>query len=84
METNTSRRFHQRSVITPLSEPRDSVDEWLTPEELAADLERTVGTLQNWRSQKRGPAYARWGKSVRYRLRDVEAWKRSTLVSTSR
>ena len=38
----------------------------LTPEEAAALLRVTPATLGYWRKQKRGPAYVKIGRRVRY------------------
>jgi len=32
------------------------------------------GTLCNWRTKKKGPAFIRVGGSVRYALSDLETW----------
>lgn len=58
---------------TPPSIVRDS---YLTPDQLAAYLDGavTIGTLRNWRSDGRGPAFIRIGRDVRYRIDDVDAW----------
>ena len=34
-------------------------------------LGHSVKTLQNWRTLRRGPAYLKCGRSVRYRLGDL-------------
>lgn len=51
----------------------------LTPPlaEAAAALALGVsrGTLRNWRSQRKGPAYARLGRSIRYDAADLLAWR---------
>jgi len=31
-------------------------------------------TLQKWRAQRRGPAHAKLGARVRYRVADLDAW----------
>lgn len=52
----------------------------LKPEELIALLKERLGvsftiqTLANWRVAKRGPAYLKIGRAVRYNISDVEAW----------
>lgn len=33
-----------------------------------------IGTLANWRYQRRGPAFVRVGRHVRYRAEDVGEW----------
>jgi excisionase family DNA binding protein len=52
----------------------DVEDRLLWPDEVAELLGVPVGTLANWRYQGRGPAFAKVGRHVRYRQRDVDAW----------
>lgn len=52
----------------------DVEDRLLWPDEVAELLGVPVGTLANWRYQGRGPAFAKVGRHVRYRRRDVDAW----------
>jgi predicted DNA-binding transcriptional regulator AlpA len=49
-------------------------DEWLTPQDLAAELHLPIQTLYQWRSKALGPRAHRIGRHLRYRRRDVEAW----------
>jgi len=49
----------------------------LTTEELAERLKLSVRTIEDWRLDRKGPAYLE--DPVRYRLADVEAWERSRL-----
>jgi len=44
--------------------------------QVAAALQVSVRTLQNWRVEKRGPRFVKVGYCVRYRLKDVESWLR--------
>lgn len=48
----------------------------LSPKTLGRCLERSVGTLKNWRAQGIGPQYIKTsdGGSVLYRIEDVTAW----------
>jgi len=48
--------------------------EWISPEQLAAELNIPVKTLYQWRYRGTGPRAHRIGKHVRYRRRDIEAW----------
>lgn len=48
--------------------------EWLTVEDLAAELRVPKSTVYKWRSVKYGPRAARVGKYLRYRRDDVDAW----------
>jgi len=47
---------------------------YLTPEDVSEALQIPVGTLANWRSQKKGPKFYRFGGLVRYHPDDFEAW----------
>ena len=38
-------------------------------------------TLNQWRSQRRGPAFVKVGRLVRYRLADLDAWLQAQRVS---
>lgn len=48
--------------------------EWISPEQLAAELDIPIKTLYQWRYRGTGPRAHRIGKHVRYRRRDIEAW----------
>jgi excisionase family DNA binding protein len=48
--------------------------EWVTIGELAAELRVPVATVYQWRTRRRGPRGARFGKHVRFRRSDVDAW----------
>jgi predicted DNA-binding transcriptional regulator AlpA len=50
-------------------------DRWLSRPELARRWGVPVKTLSEWASKGTGPRYAKFGKHVRYRLRDVIAWE---------
>ena len=43
----------------------------LTDEKAAEFLGVAVQTLRNWRNTRRGPAYFKIGRSVRYRMGDL-------------
>lgn len=51
-------------------------DYLLTTSQVAEILGQSVGTLQNWRSNRRGegPPYVHIGQRVRYRHSDVQGW----------
>ncbi len=50
-------------------------DDRMTPDEVAEELEVTIGTLAVWRSTKRYPLpWVKIGRRVFYRRRDVEAF----------
>jgi excisionase family DNA binding protein len=46
----------------------------LTPTEAASYLRLAVGTLANWRWRGEGPPYVLYGRRVRYRRSDLDAW----------
>lgn len=48
--------------------------EFIDAKETADLLHIEVGTLANWRSEKRGPPYRKHGRRVVYRRADVLAW----------
>lgn len=55
----------------------------LTTKELSERWAMAVGSLENWRQKKKGPAFVKMGKAknadVRYRVSDVEAFERKYL-----
>jgi len=56
----------------------------LTTADLAERLGVSPRTVDDWRVDKKGPAYIRIGRgddTVRYRLADVEAWEAERLVT---
>jgi hypothetical protein len=60
-------------------------DPLATPDEVAAYLKKSKGTLANWRSLGIGPPYIKAGDgSARYRWADVEKWLASKTVQTGR
>ncbi|WP_405057004.1 hypothetical protein OG474_30240 [Kribbella sp. NBC_01505] len=52
----------------------------LTPKDLAARWQVTVGHLANLRSAGKGPNYLRLGGGITYRLGDVENYEEAALV----
>jgi hypothetical protein len=43
-----------------------SFGEWLSEQETAAEIRKTVRTLRQWRKKRQGPPYAFFGRTVRY------------------
>jgi hypothetical protein len=43
------------------------LEEWLSEQETAAALQKSVRTLRKWRRGGIGPPYAYFGRTVRYR-----------------
>lgn len=54
------------------------MSDYLTPSQLVDRWNKAVtkGTLSNWRVRKYGPKFTKFGRSVRYKLSDVEAFER--------
>lgn len=50
---------------------------FLTTDELAERLAITRRTVAKWRSVGDGPRFVSLGRSIRYRVSDVETWERS-------
>ncbi len=50
------------------------MSDYLTDRELAELLAIPTRTPGQWRYLRRGPAYMKVGRHVRYRREDVEAW----------
>jgi excisionase family DNA binding protein len=51
-------------------------DDLLKPEEAAAYLRLSKSTLAKMRLSGTGPRYQKFGRAVRYRRRDLDAWAR--------
>jgi hypothetical protein len=56
-----------------------TASEYLTPAQLVSRWNNaiTTGTLSNWRSQERGPAFVKFGRSVRYPISAVVIYEQS-------
>lgn len=48
---------------------------WLTRPQLALRLKLPVSTLAHWVKDGSGPPFGKFGRHVRYRLKDVMAWE---------
>ncbi len=53
--------------------------EWIGVDDLAAELKVPVRTIYAWRTKGRGPRAATFGKHLRFRRADVDAWIDSQL-----
>ena len=62
--------------VREISAKGQLLEEYLTPSELAAELGKTVRTLDRWQLQGRGPAFTYLGKSKMYRRSAVMEWLR--------
>lgn len=56
--------------------------EWFTMRELAEWLRVPYRTVESWNYHGTGPPRHRFGRQVRYRARDVEAWLRTRQVAS--
>ena len=52
---------------------------WIGIEQLAEELGVPVRTIYAWRAKNQGPRGATFGKHVRFRREDVDAWMESRL-----
>jgi len=56
------------------------MNEALNERAVALRLGVSPFTLRTWRRLGRGPAYMKFGKAVRYRPEDVDAWMRAMRI----
>ena len=56
----------------------------MTPQEVSVYLDIPVGTLEQWRSQRRGPPFYKLdgSKLVRYGKRDLDDWLQRSRIYT--
>lgn len=52
----------------------------MSVEEVGMLLDVTTHTLAIWRTESKGPAYARLGRSIFYRRSDVEEWIANNVI----
>jgi hypothetical protein len=57
-----------------MSNPNPILSEFLTKEELAAELRRNVRTLDRWHALRIGPPRTRIGRKVYYRRASAQRW----------
>lgn len=55
-------------------EPIGQVRATLTREQAAEYLNIPQGTLDVWRTRKKGPCYVRMGRNIRYRVTSLDAY----------
>lgn len=60
----------EMAVLRPPREVKDVLDE----KQAAAYINQKPGTLRQWRSVSKGPAYHKKGRSVLYKKSDLDAW----------
>lgn len=59
----------------PDREGEPVADKHLSPEDLAGRLGVPKTTVYAWNSRGGGPRFMKFGKHVRYKIADVEAWE---------
>jgi excisionase family DNA binding protein len=47
----------------------------MTRDEVGERFRVPKSTLESWATEGKGPRFAKFGRHVRYRLSDVEAWE---------
>ncbi|WP_024879575.1 helix-turn-helix domain-containing protein [Methylosinus sp. LW3] len=57
--------------------------EWLTPDDAGALLGVSKITLAAWRVKGGGPAYAKFGRSIRYPREALLKWMNSRVVAST-
>ena len=62
----------------------DNLDEWLSEEEAAAAVGKTVRTLRQWRRKGVGPPYVYFGRTIKYRKPAFVAHYRRNEISPAR
>ena len=60
------------------------LDEWLTEEQAAREIDKTIRTLRQWRRRRTGPPYAHFGKTIRYHRPTFEQYFKSIQVMPAR
>jgi len=59
--------------------------EWMSEDEAAAFVGKTIRTLRQWRQKREGPPYAFFGRTVRYhRGALVEFYKSNQIINPVR
>jgi hypothetical protein len=60
------------------------LEEWMSEEEAAAAIAKTVRTLRQWRRRRTGPPYSFFGRTVRYHLPTFVEFFKSRQVMPAR
>ena len=72
-----------QALHAPQRGRRPTPPEYLTPQQLCERWQAAIamGTLANWRAQKRGPRFVRFNGRVLYSFASVLEWERAQLAS---
>lgn len=49
----------------------------MTTREAAEYLRLATTTLEHWRLSGKGPAFVRWGRTIRYKREEIDSWLNS-------
>ena len=60
-----------------MSQPTQILSEYLSREELARQINRSIRTLERWESSRTGPPITRVGRTPMYRTDSVLSWLKS-------
>jgi hypothetical protein len=60
------------------------LDEWLSEGETAAEIKKSLRTIRQWRKVGKGPPYARFGRTIKYRKSAIAEHFRSSEIDPSR
>lgn len=58
-------------------------DRWVNTEEAAQHIGLAVSTLEKARLYGNSPPYSKAGRSVRYRLSDLDSWMNARVVEST-
>lgn len=72
----------QNAVGQALKTYNGIVSEEMDEHQAAEYMRVSCHTLRGWRSQKKGPAYRKNGKAVRYAKKDLDSWLDGNRVLT--
>lgn len=70
-----------RAKVMGMPNPEETTREWLIGSELAERWQLPERTIEQWRYLGKGPPYHRFGRHVRYRRADVEAFEAEQVVA---
>jgi excisionase family DNA binding protein len=62
-----------------MTEKHDTSSGWMTDKEVASYLGVSAAYLKKLRLAAEGPRFARFGRSIRYNMKDVDSWAESCL-----
>ena len=60
------------------------LNDWLTEREAAVEVGKALRTIRQWRKVGKGPPYARFGRTVKYRKSALTEYYRSSEINPAR